>query len=141
MAFGYSAKKNAFYLLDEEAAYRASGNWPDDVRPVSDDIWQKFAGTPPEGKQRVAGKEGTPVWVDLPEHEERTIEENQAVKNALLEKADTEIRMLSVVQEVYGLSDDEKQRLGAWKKHLAEVYRLNASVREKVDWPVAPVHS
>lgn len=141
MTFGYSAKKNAFYLLDEEAAYRANGNWPDDVLPVSDEIWQKFAGNPPEGKQRVAGKEGMPVWVDLPEQDERTIEENQAVKNALLEKADTEIRMLSVVQEVYGLSDDEKQRLGAWKKHLAEVYRLNASVREKVDWPVAPVHS
>jgi len=141
MTFGYSAKKNAFYLLDEEAAYRANGNWPDDVRPVSDEIWQKFAGTPPEGKQRVAGKEGMPVWVDLPEHEERTIEENQAGKNALLEKADTEIRMLAVVQDVYGLNEEEKQKLDAWKKHLAEVYRLNASVMKKIDWPAAPGNS
>lgn len=141
MTFGYSAKKNAFYLLDEEAAYRANGNWPDDVRSVSDEVWQKFAGTPPEGKQRGPGKEGMPVWTDIPEQEDRTIEENQAVKNALLEKADTEIRMLSVVQDVYGLSEDEKVKLDAWKKHLAEVYRLNASVAEKVDWPDAPVHS
>jgi len=81
------------------------------------------------------------VWVDLPEHEERTIEENQAVKNALLEKADTEIRMLAVVQDVYGLNEEEKQKLDAWKKHLAEVYRLNASVMKKIDWPAAPGNS
>lgn len=138
MQMGFSAKSNAFYFLDEEAAYRRNGIWQEDIIPVSDEVWQQFAGTPPEGKQRGSGKEGMPVWTDIPEQEYSTIEDNQAIKNALLEKADTEIRMLAVVHDVYGLNEEEKQKLDAWKKHLAEVYRLNASVMKKIDWPAVP---
>lgn len=138
MQMGFSAKSNAFYFLDEEAAYRGNGIWQEDIIPVSDEVWQQFTGTPPEGKQRGSGKEGMPVWTDIPEQEYSTIEDNQAIKNALLEKADTEIRMLAVVQDVYGLNEEEKQKLDAWKKHLAEVYRLNANVMKKIDWPAVP---
>lgn len=138
MNIGYSAKENTFFLLDEEAAYRESGTWQDDIIPVPDDVWTRFIGEPPEGKQRGPGKDGLPAWIDIPEQEYSTIEDNQAIKNALLEKADTEIRMLAVVQDVYGLNEEEKQKLDAWKKHLAEVYRLNASVMKKIDWPAVP---
>jgi len=141
MNIGYSAKKNTFFLIDEETAYRESGTWPDDIIPVPDDVWQRFISEPPEGKQRGPGKDGLPAWVDISDQEGTTIEENQSIKNALLERADTEIRMLTVVQEVYGLNEEEKQKLIAWKKHLAEVYRLNASIKEKVDWPAVPDHN
>ncbi|WP_052250681.1 MULTISPECIES: tail assembly chaperone [Pantoea] len=138
MRFGYSAQVDAFYLLDEETAYKKSGTWREDIIPVSDEMWLKFISQPPEGKQRGPGKDGLPAWVDIPEQEGRTIEENQSIKNALLERADTEIRMLTVVQDVYGLNEEEKQKLNDWKKHLAEVYRVSTGVEEKVNWPDAP---
>lgn len=138
MNIGYSAKENTFFLLDEEAAYRESGTWQDDIIPVPDDVWTRFIGEPPEGKQRGPGKDGLPAWVDIPDQEGRTIEENQEIKYALLERADTEIRMLTVVQEVYGLNDEEKKSLGAWKEHLADIYRLELKGKDKVNWPLAP---
>lgn len=66
MQFGYSANKDAFYFLDEEAAYRKSGCWQDDILPVTDEMWCEFVGQPPAGKERGAGKEGLPVWIDIP---------------------------------------------------------------------------
>lgn len=138
MNIGYSAKMNAFFLLEEEEAYRESGAWQNDILPVPDDVWIRFTGEPPEGKQRGPGEHGLPAWIDIPEQDGRTMDENQLRKQALLERADTEIRMLTVVQEVYGLSEEEKQKVDTWKKHLAIVYRLNASVNEAVDWPDAP---
>jgi len=138
MNIGYSAKTNTFFLIDEEAAYRKSGTWPDDIIPVPDDVWQRFISEPPEGKELGPGKDGLPAWVDIPDQEGPTIEENESIKNALLERADTEIRMLTVVQEIYGLNEEEKQKLIAWKKYLAEVYRLDARVNKKLDWPNMP---
>lgn len=138
MNIGYSAKMNAFFLLDEEEAYRESGAWQNDILPVPDDIWMRFIGEPPQGKQRGPGEDGLPAWIDIPDQEGPTIEENESIKNALLERADTEIRMLTVVQEIYGLNEEEKQKLIAWKKYLAEVYRLNARVNKKLDWPNMP---
>ncbi|HIA0817643.1 TPA: DUF4376 domain-containing protein, partial [Salmonella enterica subsp. enterica] len=38
-----------------------------DTVEVSDDIWLEFAGNhPPEGKQRAAGSDNLPCWVDIP---------------------------------------------------------------------------
>lgn len=138
MQFGYSAKKDAFYFLDEEAAYRESGYWQDDIVPVTDEVWCEFVGQPPAGKKRGAGKDGLPAWVDIPQSQELKKEVHMAAKQALMEKADTEIRLLNVVQDVYGLNEEEKNKLNAWKNHLAEVYRLNVNVQEKIDWPAAP---
>lgn len=138
MNIGYSVTKNIFFLLNEEAAYRESGTWQEDIIPVPDDVWLRFIGEPPEGKQRGAGKDGLPAWVDIPEQEDSTIEGNLSIKNSLLERADTEIRMLTVVQDVYGLNEEEKLKLDVWKRHLAEVYRLNARVNKKLDWPTVP---
>jgi len=139
MRFGYSAKKDAFYFLDEEAAYRANGYWQDDIIPVTDEIWREFVGQPPTGEKRGAGKDGLPAWIDIPDSQEESKDEFLAIKQELLEKADAEIRLLTIVQDVYGLNEDEKNKLNAWKKHLAEVYRLNISTQEKVQWPDAPV--
>jgi hypothetical protein len=138
MQTGYSAKVNAFFLLDEEAAYRNNGTWQDDIIPVSEAVWLEFVSEPPEDKERGAGQDGLPAWVDVANPEKRKAEEQRAVKNSLLEEADEQIRMLKIVEEVHGLNEDEKKRLSAWKAHLADVYRMEINSKDKADWPRAP---
>jgi len=138
MRFGYSAKVNAFFLLDDEEAYRAGGTWQDDIIPVTEDVWRRFVSQPPEGKTRGAGKNGMPEWVDIPDREKREADRRFALKSDLLEKAVDEIRMLTIVQDVYGLSNEEKGKLADWKKYLADVYRMEINSKDKVDWPRAP---
>lgn len=70
----YSAANNSFYpeLLQER--YVLMNAWPVDAIPVDGDVYQEYAkNAAPKGKQRAAGKNGLPVWVDIP-----TVLDNQA---------------------------------------------------------------
>lgn len=138
MQIGFSAKRNAFYFLEDEAAYRKSGTWQDDIIPVSKDVWLRFVGDPPEGKERGAGKDGMPEWIDIKDHGKKINEDHDSYKDALLEEADKHIRMLKIVEEVNGLNEAQKKTLAAWKEHLTDVYRLEINGKDKVDWPLAP---
>ncbi|EJM3830954.1 DUF4376 domain-containing protein [Salmonella enterica] len=63
----YSPSQNAFYHDSLKQVYTDAGSFPDDTHEVSDDVWQTFAGNnPPEGKERAAGEDGMPCWVDIP---------------------------------------------------------------------------
>lgn len=63
----YSPSQNAFYHESLKQVYTDAGSFPDDTHEVSDDVWQMFAGdNPPEGKQRAAGSDNLPCWVDIP---------------------------------------------------------------------------
>ncbi|MCH5495180.1 DUF4376 domain-containing protein [Salmonella enterica subsp. diarizonae serovar 16:z10:e,n,x,z15] len=65
--YHYSPSQNTFYPEDLKQAYIDAGSFPDDTVDVSDDVWLEFAGNhPPEGKERAAGKNGLPCWVDIP---------------------------------------------------------------------------
>lgn len=65
--YHYSPSKNAFYPDELKQVYIDAGTFPDDTVEVSDDIWLEFAGNhPPEGKQRAAGHDNLPCWVDIP---------------------------------------------------------------------------
>ncbi|EAO8179838.1 DUF4376 domain-containing protein [Salmonella enterica] len=65
--YHYSPSNNAFYPEDLKQVYIDAGTFPDDTVEVSDDVWLEFAGNhSPEGKQRAAGKDGLPCWVDIP---------------------------------------------------------------------------
>lgn len=65
--YHYSPSNNAFYPEDLKQVYIDAGTFPDDTVEVSDDVWLEFAGNhSPEGKQRAAGKDSLPCWVDIP---------------------------------------------------------------------------
>ncbi len=138
MQMGFSAKSNTFYFLEEEAAYKKSGTWQDDIIPVSNDVWLRFVGDPPAGKERGAGKDGMPEWIDIKDQEKKRTEDHNSYKDTLLEEADKHIRILKIVEEVHGLNDTQKKTLAAWKEHLTDVYRLEINGKDTVDWPLAP---
>lgn len=65
--YHYSPSKNAFYPDELKQVYIDAGTFPDDTVEVSDDVWLEFAGNhPPEGRQRAAGHDNLPCWVDIP---------------------------------------------------------------------------
>lgn len=65
--YHYSPSRNAFYPDELKQVYIDAGTFPDDTVEVSDDVWLEFAGNhPPEGKQRAAGHDNLPCWVDIP---------------------------------------------------------------------------
>ncbi|EKY2815496.1 tail fiber assembly protein, partial [Salmonella enterica] len=67
MMYHYSPSKNMFYPDQMKQVYIDTGTFPADTVEVSDDVWLEFAGnTPPEGRQRAAGSNGLPCWVDIP---------------------------------------------------------------------------
>ncbi|EDR4261362.1 DUF4376 domain-containing protein [Salmonella enterica subsp. enterica] len=65
--YHYSPSKNAFYHESLKQVYADAGTLPDDTVEVGDEVWLEFAGNhPPEGKQRAAGSDNLPCWVDIP---------------------------------------------------------------------------
>ncbi|ENR3786279.1 DUF4376 domain-containing protein [Salmonella enterica] len=65
--YHYSPSNNAFYPDELKQVYLDAGTFPADTVEVSDDVWLEFAGNhPPEGKQRAAGSDNLPCWVDIP---------------------------------------------------------------------------
>lgn len=66
MSYGYSAKTNIFYVLEDQDAYETNNNWPDDVKPVGLDDWEKYCKQPPAGKVRGPDSAGLPCWMDAP---------------------------------------------------------------------------
>ncbi|VEA74661.1 phage tail assembly protein [Salmonella enterica subsp. arizonae] len=64
--YHYSPTQNTFYPDELKQVYIDAGTFPDDTVEVSDDVWMEFAGNhPPEGKQRAAGHDNLPCWVDI----------------------------------------------------------------------------
>lgn len=139
MIYGYSALKNAFYLLEDKDAYIENQLWSDDIIEISDELWGRFCGQPPDRKERGADSEGMPCWVDAPAvstEEQCVFDENE--KEVRLEKAEREIYRLSVVKDVCGLSEDEEARLKNWKEHLVKIYRSVPERGKAVEWPSPP---
>ncbi|EKR1731672.1 TPA_asm: DUF4376 domain-containing protein [Salmonella enterica subsp. enterica serovar Madelia] len=67
MMYHYSPSKNMFYPDQMKQVYIDAGTFPADTVEVSDDVWLEFAGNhPPDGKERAAGSDGLPCWVDIP---------------------------------------------------------------------------
>ncbi|MCX9045018.1 tail fiber assembly protein, partial [Citrobacter portucalensis] len=62
----YSAKNNAFFEISKRSLYDDAGWDLSDAIEVDDDVFNEFTGTPPEGKERVAGDNGFPAWGDIP---------------------------------------------------------------------------
>lgn len=66
MLYYYSAVKNAFFPDELKGTYQNAGSWPQDAAEVEESVFTTYSASPPQGKQRAAGKDGLPCWVDIP---------------------------------------------------------------------------
>ncbi|WP_442910724.1 tail fiber assembly protein [Kluyvera sp. CHPC 1.2972] len=133
----YSAKENAFYADELRSIYEKAGSWPGDSIEVDNSIFFEFSNEPPEGKYRVAGKDGLPAWVEIPPPTREEITAvNDAQKSALKAGADAEIAWRQDAVDAGIATDDETAALAEWKKYRVLLMRVDTT---DPDWPTPPV--
>ncbi|WP_350306838.1 tail fiber assembly protein [Photorhabdus viridis] len=133
----YSEKTNAFYPVELKLDYIASGSLPDELIEVSDDIYQEYAAnTAPEGKYRIASKNGLPEWADIPppiKEELQQYAENK--KQQLMMKASDRIAPLQDAVDLGIATEAEKEALLAWKKYRVMLNRIDIKQVPDIEWP------
>lgn len=137
--FFYSASTNAVYAEIDRDKFEASGIWPDDARLLSKQQFDDhFTAEPPEGKRRVAGKDGLPAWEDIPPP---PIEERTgliiAEKAARVAAAQEIITPLQYAVDLGMATTEERDQLNAWKKYCVLLMRVDPTEPDVI-WPVMP---
>ncbi|WP_289365814.1 tail fiber assembly protein [Pantoea stewartii] len=109
MQYIFSPSTKSFYLAELEADYRKSNTWPTDGIEVTDDVFNQFSGTPPEGKTRGAGKDSMPAWVDLPAKTNNDLYKEESA--ALNIKYKNDVNVLSESYATATLADGPSQNV------------------------------
>lgn len=139
MSYGYSASTNTFYVMEDKANYEENGNWPEDVKQITDQRWEKYCGQGPEGKMRGADKKGLPSWVDIPPPtREQQINAAERIKSVQLEKASKEIAPLQDAVDLNVATEQEKKKLIEWKYYRVALSRIETKEGANISWPELP---
>ncbi|WP_337048659.1 tail fiber assembly protein [Serratia fonticola] len=139
MSYGYSASTNILYVLEDKPAYDANGNWPEDVKPITDAEWTTYCTQGPEGKMRGADSQGLPCWVDIPQPSKaQAVQAAKVDKSQRLALATKNIAPLQDAQELGIASEDEQAQLLAWKRYRVLINRLEPNDAPDIDWPLVP---
>ncbi|CAA0158241.1 hypothetical+protein [Escherichia coli] len=138
--YQYSPSTNSFYPDDLLSVYEEAGTLPNDLIPVSEDVFREFTATPEPGKMRVAGSDGLPAWGDIPPptHEE-LIAIAEQVRQQLLTHADAVMLDWRTELMLGEISDANKAKLSAWMAYKNEIKSVDLTTApEHVNWPVPP---
>lgn len=137
----YSHKNNAFYAVSLKDAYEMAGSWPDDSSDISDEMFIEFTASAPEGKVRVAGDDGMPVWADIlpPTHEELVASANTEKQKRIDQANDYMNSKQWPGKAAMGrLKDSEKEQYNAWLDYLDELEAVDTSTAPDIKWPTPP---
>ncbi|EDT6689393.1 tail fiber assembly protein [Salmonella enterica subsp. enterica] len=138
--YQYSPSTNSFYPDDLLSVYEDAGTLPNDLAPVSKDVFREFTATPEPGKMRVAGSDGLPACGDIPPptHEE-LIAIAEQVRQQLLTHADAVMLDWRTELMLDEISDANRAKLSAWLAYKNEVKAVDVTTApENVNWPVPP---
>ncbi|MHC9396034.1 tail fiber assembly protein [Serratia ureilytica] len=139
MSYGFSASTGAFYVYEDRASYEENGNWPADVKPVSEEVWQAYCGQGPAGKVRGADRKGLPCWVDAPPPTKSTLVAAAERKKAeLLDVAGKAIAPLQDADDLAIATEEEAAQLRLWKTYRVQLNRINPQDAPETDWPLPP---
>ena len=137
----YSAKSNAFIAtgstLLETSAFA-------DAVPVSNEIFAEFFVGEKDGKRRVAGSDGLPVWEGIPpltaeELHALAVQEAENKRTQLLAGAADITRELQTDLLLGIISDEDKVKLIAWRAYIKALEAVDTSSAPGVKWPEKPV--
>ncbi len=136
----FSALNRAFYPLLLQQNYIEAGSWPNDLLPVTDNIFNEFSGIPPIGKILSSGEDGLPCWEDIPPPtKEELIFIAESQKTQFISLANEKITPLSDAVELDIATDEEMLLLKEWKKYRVMLNRVDTSNAPKIDWPIKPL--
>lgn len=136
----YSAIDNAFYPYAMQSIYLKAGTWPKNGKPVDESTYYEFAvNEPPIGKQRIAAKNGLPVWSDIPEPSyEQLVADAEQQKQALLSAATNVIAPLQDSIDLGMETKEEAETLKNWKTYRVLLNRVDTSTAPDINWPQKP---
>ncbi|HFK4779078.1 TPA: tail fiber assembly protein [Citrobacter koseri] len=137
----YSPSKNAFFLVSKMTEHKLVGNWPEDGVEISDDLFIQYTSTPPGGKERGAGKNGMPCWVDLPEPTtEELIAAAESKQQQLINEANAYInnRQWPGKAAIGRLKGEELSQYNQWLDYLDALEAVDTSSAPDIEWPNQP---
>lgn len=132
----YSAKENAFFIKTSAALF--GGKWPDDAVDVANSVFDAFAVTPREGKQRLPDGNGLPSWHDIPP---------EVIDYAALADAEKDQRIASAKETISlwqselllgDISDEDRTALKAWVAYIKAVQQVDITAAPDIAWPEIP---
>ncbi|MDX7990854.1 tail fiber assembly protein [Xenorhabdus littoralis] len=140
--FVYSPSDNAIYPLELKQLYVNAGTWPNDTRPISNEIAAEFKNNVPDGRMMIAGDDGLPTWEDIPPAPPPTPEELQQIaesqKRQLMRVARDKIDIYQDAVDFSMAAEAEKSALVAWRKYRVELYQVDVSTAPDIQWPEQP---
>ncbi|ASG41950.1 tail fiber assembly protein [Enterobacter roggenkampii] len=139
MKYAFSPSLNQFYSIDQKQLYINAGSWPDDASDVSDDIFNEYSSTPPEGKIRGVDN-GMPVWVDVPPPTtEQLVSQAELKRQELIDEAMQSISVIQLkLQAGRKLTTAETTKLNAALDYIDAVTATDTSTAPDVKWPERP---
>ncbi len=140
-SYYYSPKLNAFFAAALENDYRAYGTWPDDVTPISDELYHSLIEGQADGRIITADEMGQPKLIEL------TIDwraQAETRRQTLLSQAHGVTSDWRVELMLGALPDADKANLSEWMKYIRKVKALDfTSVYDEesfkvIPWPIKP---
>lgn len=141
-SYYYSPKLNAFFAAALENDYRASGTWPDDVTPISDDLYRSLIEGQADGRIITADEMGQPKLI------EPTIDwcaQAEARRQMLLSQAHSVTSDWRVELMLGALPEADKASLSRWMEYIRKVKALSFTCVsdeqgfKAITWPIKPV--
>ena len=139
MAIFYSASKNGFYPDFMKDEYQQAGNWPNDVKEISERQFNYLFAQQAAGKVIVPDEQGRPVLTDPPEPTQaELISKAEETRAALMATASAAIAPLLDADELGIATKEEKDELTLWKLYRVMLNRLDITTAPDIDWPEMP---
>lgn len=139
MNYIFSPANNAFYNTSMKSLYDSAGTWPHDGIKVTNNVFNEFTQSAPEGKVRAASDDGLPVWVDIPApSKEQMIEVANAELASRRAAADQAILPLQDAIDLGIATEKEIIALQDWKKYRVALNRLDIASSPDFEWPDEP---
>lgn len=114
-----------------------------DAIPVEDSVFAEFFFGEKDGKRRVAGDGGLPVWEVIPpptpeELHKNAVREAENRKAQLLAEAAQYTRDWQTDLLLGIITDEDKARLIAWRGYAKKVGAIDTSFAPDINWPAKP---
>ncbi|WP_340621643.1 tail fiber assembly protein [Xenorhabdus siamensis] len=130
----YSASLKGFFYRPQE-----SGNYPDDLQPISNELYQQLFEGQKNGKLIIASANGLPKLKEVPPPTPEELQQQaEAVKQQLLKKAAEKIGICQDAVDLEIATDLEKYALIKWRIYRVLLNRTDCSTAPDIDWPEQP---
>ncbi|RTO96180.1 tail fiber assembly protein [Enterobacter hormaechei] len=136
----FSNSENSFYLQETIDSYLAEDiAIPEDLFEVTEDEYIIYAVSPDRKAPHYNTFRKCMEWVDLPTlSQEELIANAEALKAFKMSQADDAVKPLQDAVDTKMATNDESEKLLAWKRYRVLLNRIDTSSVPDIEWPDCP---